>query len=104
MNRLSIKSVNVILSHDDYDHCGALVSLIEKFNVGNVYQKKEEKFVFENLDVYTLLSDEEFDDNNDNSLISYFKINQFYFLYWEISQKKLNTGWLKNMIIYRLMF
>ena len=81
LNSLSIKSVDVIISHDDYDHCGGLNSLMENFNVNNIYKEKKQRILFENLTVYTLLHDEKNDDINDNSLISYFNINQFYFLY-----------------------
>ncbi|NMA16593.1 MAG: MBL fold metallo-hydrolase [Erysipelotrichia bacterium] len=81
LNSLSIKSIDVIISHDDYDHCGGLQSLVNNFKVNNIYRKKQEKFTFESLNVYTLLHDENYQDVNDNSIISYFKINQFYFLY-----------------------
>ncbi|NLZ75510.1 MAG: MBL fold metallo-hydrolase [Erysipelotrichia bacterium] len=81
LNSLSVKSVDVIISHNDYDHCGALQSLVDNFKVNNIYQEKQEKFTFQDLNVYTLLYDENYQDINDNSIISYFKINQFYFLY-----------------------
>ena len=89
LNSLSIKSVDVIISHDDYDHCGGLNSLMENFNVNNIYKEKKQRILFENLTVYTLLHDEKNDDINDNSLISYFNINQFYFLYLADVSKKV---------------
>ncbi len=89
LNATSIKSVDVIISHDDYDHCGALDSLIENFNVKKICREKKEKSTFENLYVYTLLYDEIFEDVNDNSIISYYKINQFYFLYLGDVSKKV---------------
>lgn len=81
LNSLSIKSVDVIISHDDYDHSGGLASLKQNFNIKNIYTEKIEKIYFKNLEIYTLLHDENYDDINDNSLISYFKINQFHYLY-----------------------
>ncbi|MGI6608754.1 MAG: ComEC/Rec2 family competence protein [Erysipelotrichaceae bacterium] len=81
LNALSIKSVDVIISHDDYDHSGALSSLVDNFNVCSIYKEKQKVFSLANLSIYTLLHDEKYEDINDNSLISYFKIKQFYFLY-----------------------
>jgi len=81
LNAQSIKSIDVIISHDDYDHSGALESLVNNFKVDNIFTEKEEVFLRAGLNVYTLLHDEYYEDINDNSLISYFKINQFFFLY-----------------------
>ena len=59
----------LLLTHDDFDHCGASNSLIANFPVYNVYNNKNFKdftigdLTFNNLNNYS------FDNDNDNSLV-----------------------------------
>lgn len=77
-----IKSVDVILSHEDLDHAGGLHSLSREFSVGKVWFDKQEKITVKELEIIDPLYDREYEDGNDNSQISYFRIegNGFLFL------------------------
>ncbi|MCR5309217.1 MAG: MBL fold metallo-hydrolase [Bacilli bacterium] len=72
----------VFLTHDDYDHCGALDSLKEHFKVKNVIRKydlfpiKIGKITFNNYNIFSYNSSEE----NDNSLVIGFSICKLNFL------------------------
>ena len=70
MNKKKITHIDaLILTHDDFDHCGAKDSLIENFRVDNVITKKNQfpyqigDLNIENLNTFN------FDDENDNSLV-----------------------------------
>ena len=77
-----IKSVDVILSHLDNDHAGGLHTLAGEFNVGRVWFDKQEKIMIGKLEIIDPLYDHQYRDVNDNSQISYFRIegNGFLFL------------------------
>ncbi|MBE6124832.1 MAG: hypothetical protein E7186_00760 [Erysipelotrichaceae bacterium] len=77
-----LKSVDVVLSHQDLDHAGGLHSLNREFNVGRVWFDKQEKIRVRDLEITDPLYDREYEDANDNSQISYFRIegNGFLFL------------------------
>ena len=70
----------VFISHLDYDHYGALVSLQTNFKVGQVFYKndflKEKDYIISvsdlnirNLNIYSIS-----EDTNDNSCVYYFKV------------------------------
>ena len=83
-----ISSVDVIISHEDYDHSGALPSLYKQFRVRNVYYKGNEEITINGLKILSPLFDERYEDANDDSQLSYFKIGAFGFLYLgDASQK-----------------
>ena len=83
-----ISSVDVIISHEDYDHSGALPSLYKQFRVRNVYYKGNEEIIINGLKILSPLFDERYEDANDDSQLSYFKIGAFGFLYLgDASQK-----------------
>ena len=83
-----LSSVDVIISHDDYDHCGALETLQQQFRVENVYYKGNEELVINGLKLLSPLYDERFEDLNDDSQLTYFRIGEFGFLYLgDASQK-----------------
>jgi len=74
---------DLILTHDDYDHSGALNSLIEHYPVKKVYRKKESfpikiynDFIIENLNNFNVSKE----DNNYKSLVLNFKIKNVNFL------------------------
>ena len=85
----------VFISHDDFDHCGALDSLIHHFPVGKVIHDfqtiKIGKLTFRNLAL-----DKAYDDENDRSLIIHVKINHLYYLFTgDISENVEHDLYLK---------
>ncbi|MBQ4253893.1 MAG: MBL fold metallo-hydrolase [Erysipelotrichaceae bacterium] len=81
LQRNALRKVKVIVSHDDDDHCGALESLAENYDVDAVIREKKEKITFGNLTVHDPLYDLRFSNDNDNSLICYINISRFGFLF-----------------------
>ncbi|MBR0385452.1 MAG: MBL fold metallo-hydrolase, partial [Erysipelotrichaceae bacterium] len=75
-----LNMVDVIISHDDYDHSGALGSLVRNYRVGRIYIDKED-VSFGNLTVRALLPEYQWEESNDNSLINYFTIDSIGFLF-----------------------
>lgn len=59
----------VYISHDDFDHCGALDSLIRNFKVKNIIRDYEKNRIIGDLDVEMLKSDRRYEDSNNQSLI-----------------------------------
>ena len=72
----------VILSHEDYDHSGALESLERNFKVGNVYRSYQSfplkigEIEFKNYNVFY----ENTNDDNENSLVVGFSLLNKHFL------------------------
>lgn len=70
----------VFISHEDYDHCGALASLKEHFKVKKVFydfkKKKIGDLVFKNLAL-----DKYYTNSNDRSSIIYVTINHLNYLF-----------------------
>ncbi len=81
LESMNINKAKILISHFDYDHYGGLESLKENFDVEDIYAEKKELLKFHNLAVFNPLYDHNYNDENDNSLISYIKIKQFYFLF-----------------------
>ncbi len=77
----AIKTVDIIISHDDYDHNGALARLEEEFEVDSVYTAKAAEIVINGIDFTDPLADISYQDGNDNSQISFFKLGGYTFLY-----------------------
>ncbi|MBO4537562.1 MAG: hypothetical protein J5694_01680 [Erysipelotrichaceae bacterium] len=77
----AVRSIDVIISHEDTDHCGSLATLQQGFRIDKVYRQKQELIVFNGLEILDPLYDRQYEDVNDNSLISYFAIDGFRFLY-----------------------
>ncbi len=76
-----IHKVSIIISHDDYDHSGALTTIEEGIQVLQVYTEKQQLIQIKDLKIYNPLYQYEYEDDNDNSLICYFNLGDFYFLY-----------------------
>lgn len=100
-----IKKIDyMILTHGDYDHLGEAINLINDFKVENVifnndsYNENENKIIkllesknikyYQNLNELLIgnnklyfLNTRLYDNENDNSNVLYFKINQFKFLF-----------------------
>lgn len=64
----------VYISHDDYDHCGALDSLIENFEVKHVIRDYEEYRHIGPLEIHMLKGDTFYSDSNDQSLVMSMKL------------------------------
>lgn len=73
--------VDVIISHGDSDHAGALDSIQQGFRVGNVYEEKCGERIINGLHVYCPLYDRQYQEENNNSQIAYFKISDYGFLF-----------------------
>ena len=76
-----IHSVDVIVSHEDTDHMGSLPVIEENCHVNNVYLGKNEVIQFNGLTVISPLYDRYYEEDNDNSQLSYFMISDFGFLF-----------------------
>ncbi len=81
LESMGINEVDVIVTHEDYDHCGGLDSLIDNFNVNDIYREKERLIEICNTEVFDPLYDKKYDNENDDSLLSYLKLKQFCFLF-----------------------
>ncbi len=88
----------LITTHDDFDHSGAAPSLIENFTVKE-YIKDYQKFplnvgglILTNYNVYPELWSEE----NDESLVISFKVNNFNYLIMGDAPKKIETAIKKD--------
>ena len=64
----------VYISHDDFDHCGALDSLLKHFDVRNVVRDFEDYRRIGCMDIYMLKNNRVYLDSNDQSLIMYIKL------------------------------
>lgn len=75
LKSIGIQSLDyVYISHDDFDHCGALKSLQENFDVKNVIDEYEEYRKIGCMEVEMLKSDFYYQDSNDQSLVMIVKI------------------------------
>ncbi|MBO5578565.1 MAG: MBL fold metallo-hydrolase [Bacilli bacterium] len=88
----------LITTHDDFDHSGAVPSLIENYTVKE-YVKDYQKFplnvgglTLTNYNVYPELWSEE----NDESLVISFKINNYSYLIMGDAPKKIETAIMKD--------
>ena len=87
-----IKKIDVVvITHEDYDHCGALESLSEQIKIGEVINDPyiEEvnvgKLSFKNLNKYF----EEDDSENDRSIVLYGNVCSYDFLFTGDISKKI---------------
>lgn len=76
-----ITAVDVIVSHDDWDHCGALSELQEHFPVGQVYREKQELLTIQGLTIFDPLYDVSYGEGNADSQVCWFRWDGFSFLY-----------------------
>ena len=81
LESMNIDKVNVIITHDDYDHSGGLSSLIDNFSVDKIYREKQELIKIDSLEIFNPLYKKEYDNENDNSIVSYLRLKQFSFLF-----------------------
>ena len=77
LKSLGIKQLDaLIITHDDFDHCGEKEELLELFKVKEVVMNKKDVGPLKNLDI-TVLSNEE----NDQSLVYYLYLNKTGYLF-----------------------
>lgn len=81
----------VILTHDDYDHTGALTSLVNHFKVDKIVTNysfeeiKYESFSLKNLNTYSSI----WEEDNDSSLVLYLEFRNYHFLFMGDAPKKI---------------
>ena len=76
-----ITEIDVIISHEDLDHAGGLGTLAKEFRVGKVWFDRQEKITVKGLDMIDPLYRNEYEDINDNSRLTYFRIEGTGFLF-----------------------
>ncbi|HKL72711.1 MAG TPA: ComEC/Rec2 family competence protein [Candidatus Onthovivens sp.] len=89
---------NLFLTHDDYDHTGAVESLQRDFKINNIYNYdnfinyKDKEMEFINLNT----SKNYWEDENDKSLVLYNKIKNFSFLFMGDASKSVEEMIIKE--------
>ncbi len=81
LESMGINSIDIIITHEDHDHSGGLASLEKNYEVNEVYKDKERLIEICGTEVFDPLYDRRYDNENDDSLLSYFKLKQFCFLF-----------------------
>lgn len=79
----------VYISHDDYDHCGALESLMEHFDVRHVIREYEEYREIGCMKVTMLQTDHFYSDSNDQSLMMYVELPAMKLLFMGDASKEV---------------
>ena len=64
----------VYISHDDFDHCGALPSLLEHFSIGQVIDEFEATRQIGCAQIQMFKSHQVYTDSNDQSLVMYISL------------------------------
>ena len=93
----------LILTHDDYDHSGGYESLKNQVKINQVIRESNQK-VDVKYPFYLLLEERAAKDENDKSIISYFRYDDFTYLFMgdaskDIEKQLLQTYDLKADII-----
>ena len=128
LKKKGIKKLDyLILTHGDYDHMGESVNLVNNFNVRNVifnigsYNEIEEELVsvlkkrkinfyrgYDNLNIdgysFYFLNTKIYDNENDNSNIIYFVINNYKFLFMGDAGKIKESDLLKKYDLNNIDF
>ena len=93
LNYYGIKEINtIIISHYDEDHSGNLDFLINNYDVLNIVDNSSE-FYFHNLKINSIKYD--FEDN-DGSLITFFKVNDISYLSLGDVSKEIENLFIKD--------
>ncbi len=87
----------VFITHYDFDHYGSLESLKANFNVEKVYdynnfENKEYPFILKDLNIYR----NDFEDENDKSLVLYFSFKDINFLFMGDASSSIESLIIKN--------
>ena len=120
MHSLNIKKIdNLLISHGDYDHIGNATYLVDNFKIKNVYfnydtyddleeslkLKLEQKKInyYKGLKslktlyyTFNFLNSSLYDNENDNSLVTYFKYLDYTFLYMGDASNTRETDIIKK--------
>lgn len=97
LHALGITSLDlVIITHDDFDHRGGLPRLQELMEVKHVITEKQEDIQFGQFTFHFLLSEHEFSDANENSILTYLEAYDTTFLFMgdagkEVEQTLMQT-------------
>ena len=77
----SIKKIGVLVTtHNDEDHSGNLEQLRNTYPIGNMISKQEE-MQFQGVQFYFLNQTNDYDNENDNSIVIYFTVGGLNYLY-----------------------
>ena len=71
----------LIITHHDLDHDGGLAQLQEYITIGNIIDTKEKAKLEKDSWIQYLLLDYEGEDENENSIITYFQLHNLRFLF-----------------------
>lgn len=88
----------VILTHDDFDHTGALSSLVNNFKVDKIVTNSTfeeinyDNFSLKNLNVYSDI----WEEDNDTSLVLYLEFKNYHFLFMGDATKKIEEKIMKD--------
>lgn len=86
----------VIITHDDLDHSGGLAQLQELMKVKTVITEKQSDLTIGSFHFQFLLKDDEFDDQNENSIITYSKLFKLRFLFMGDAGKQAEAVLMKH--------
>lgn len=94
LNYYGVKKIHtLIISHDDLDHSGNRQYLLDNYAVNNLVEKPGVSN-FYNLKIESV--NYPFGDDNDQSLITYFKVNNYTYLSLGDVSKKIEKMFLKD--------
>lgn len=86
----------VIITHDDLDHSGGLDQLRELMKVKTVITEKQSDLTIGSFRFQFLLKDDEFDDKNENSIITYSNLFGLRFLFMGDAGKQAEAVMMKH--------
>lgn len=97
LKQQGIKSLDyVILTHDDFDHTGAVSSLKEHIKVDKVVDTRNEEIRIGDFYLQVLPIDIEHADNNDQSIVIYFEYEEVKFLFMGDASIKIEQQIMKE--------
>lgn len=86
----------VVLTHQDLDHAGGLEELKDIVSIASVVDDKQSQVKLGNLPFETLLPEEEFNNENDNSLVLATKIGGLNYLFMGDASLQFENEFLKR--------
>ena len=94
----------VIITHDDFDHNGALPNLIANFKIGQIISDKSAFHLhIANTKIEYISCEIDSNDENEKSLVLYTKICNLAFLLWVMHQVKMKKKLLEIIPLYERM-